>query len=736
MLPKRLAVTALLASALTSTLAAQQFDATWEALGKHTPPAWFSNTKFGIFIHWGVYSVPSFCDTSTYSEWYQHWLDTNSHGGLVRNFHERVYGKDFAYRQFAEQFRAELWNPEEWAKIFARAGAGYIVITSKHHDGFCLWPSAIASEARGYPWNAVQTGPKRDLLGELATAVRKEGIKFGTYYSFLEWHNPLFEKSIPDYAEKVMFPQVKELIERYHPDLFWPDGEWEHPDTTWSSPQLLQWLYANVPNPESFLVNDRWGKGLRGRTGDFFTTEYGDGGGGGDSYSGQRAFEECRGIGHSFAFNRAENYDVYLSRTEAVRTLIDMVSRGGNLLLDIGPAADGTIPLIMVDRLYAIGDWLKTNGEAIHGTTKSPFRSTPWGRATQKGETVYLHLYDWPKSGRLVVPLTNSAKGARVLGEGAVPVQQTEEGLVVDLRSAHGCEHATVVAIDLVGAPTEQMWFVPDGDGVITLPANCAKIDGKNLKLQAQVDRHASATVHALASWNTRGDAATWELVAPGKATRSYLVELELAVAPGSQGGTMVASFGTDSLEWTIPEATGGWQDYRRVVIGTVHRQSPQSLRIMARDIQGQGLCNLRAVRLVPDTRSAELNDGDTSARDTTLATLLRGMDASLKGGKPEEVAALYADDAALQLPGATSITGRAAIDAFWREHKATASFTMEVANTSGRGDLAVQQGRCTWVSGHGPNRWNTDVTDFVLTWRQQPDNSWRIVSHVAWPAR
>src|SRR5262249_42386976 len=151
----------------------------WEQLDARPIPQWFQDARFGIFIHWGVYSVPSFCHTSTYSEWYQHWLDTNSHDGLVRQFHDRVYGKDFAYRDFAAQFRAELWDPAAWAQTFQRAGADYIVITSKHHDGFCLWPDPVASDVRGYPWNATVTGPRRDLLGELAAAVRKEGVRFG-----------------------------------------------------------------------------------------------------------------------------------------------------------------------------------------------------------------------------------------------------------------------------------------------------------------------------------------------------------------------------------------------------------------------------------------------------------------------------------------------------------------------------------------------------------------------------
>ncbi|MCA8977918.1 MAG: alpha-L-fucosidase [Planctomycetes bacterium] len=727
---------ALLPALFAVPLPAQEFAPNWESLAGHRPPAWFGDAKFGIFIHWGVYAVPSFCDTSTYSEWYQHWLDTGSHGGLVRKFHERVYGADFEYRQFAEQFRAELWDPAQWAAIFKRAGAQYIVITSKHHDGFCLWPSDIASEVRGYPWNAAATGPRRDLLGELAQAVRAEGIRFGLYYSFMEWHNPLFDKSIPDYVERVMFPQVKDLIARYRPDILWPDGEWNHPDTTWRSTELLSWLYANVPNEDSFIVNDRWGKGLRGRRGDFFTTEYGDFGNGGDSYSGQRAFEECRGIGHSFAFNRLEDYDIYLSRTEAVRTLIDMVSRGGNLLLDIGPDADGTIPLIMVDRLFAIGDWLRTNGEAIHGTTRSPFRDTPWGRATQKGNTVYLHVYDWPQSGRLVLPLRNEATAARVLGEGVVPVRRTDAGIVVDLRAAHGHEHATVVAVELDGAPVEDTRFLPDGDGMTTLPVTVARLVGDELKLEKHVDRHASATLQNLGYWSKVGDSVVWDDVVVDTGTAPLLIELEMAVAPGSEGGTVGWQCAGREGEFVIPNDTGAWQRYERVVIGgfTAH-PGASSLTLTAKAVKGQALLNLRTVRLVPDRSGKIVGAAVAEVATPDFAAILRGMEQALEAGRCADVAAVYADDADVLGSGGVAVAGREAIDAYWAKFGKAEKWRLDIRSTEGAGDLFVQAGRSR-LERRVDGALRTSIVDFVLTWRRQGDGAWRIVSDVYWPVR
>ena len=233
-------MTVLAMFAIGALLIAQQetrndYEPNWESLETHPTPEWFEDGKFGIFIHWGVYSVPSFCDTSTYSEWYQAWLDGNAHDGLEREFHEKNYGKDFEYREFAPMFRAEMWDPAEWARIFKRAGAEYVVLTSKHHDGYCLFPSEEASAARGYPWTSTEVGPQRDIVGELMQAVREEGMHPGLYYSFMEWHNPLYESDKPRYVQEVMIPQIKYLISEYQPDVFWPDGEWDFPDTLWRS---------------------------------------------------------------------------------------------------------------------------------------------------------------------------------------------------------------------------------------------------------------------------------------------------------------------------------------------------------------------------------------------------------------------------------------------------------------------------------------------------------------------
>ena len=587
-----------------------EYEPDWASLETHPTPEWFEDAKFGIFIHWGVYSVPSFCDTSTYSEWYQHWLNTNSHGGKVTKFHADNYGEDFKYREFAPMFRAEMWDPAEWASIFKRSGAEYIVLTSKHHDGFCLWPSDVASDSRGYPWDSMRTGPRRDLVGELFEACRDEGVRPGLYYSFMEWESPLYSKSDKsEYVDTLMIPQIKDLIERYQPAVFWPDGEWDHPDTLWKSPEILEWIYENAANPEEIVVNDRWGRGLRGQVGDYTTTEYDNlGNSSGKGMRKTRPFEECRGVGHSFAFNRAENYDIYDSRTVCVQRLIDLVSRGGVLLLDIGPTADGRIPLIMVDRLLAIGDWLEVNGEAIKGTRRSPFRDLPWGRATVKGDDLYLHVFDWPANDRLEVPgLANSVRRATMLGDRKagreLVVEDTGDlGVVVDLAGLHPFEHATVIKLELDGPPSVDDSIQADASGSFLLPATAAMVEGPSLRVESYPNA-AGEAISNLGYWTDTTATANW--TAKLTAGAAYDVEFDFAVKSGAEGGRFELRCGDAMMDISIAEPTGGWNVFDRIDVGRIRIPAssgdaavPVSLRAVK--IPGEAAGNLRTLTLRP----------------------------------------------------------------------------------------------------------------------------------------
>ena len=355
------------ALALAATLGAgaqeKKFEPTWASLDQRPCPQWFLDAKFGVFIHWGVYSVPAWGKVGEYAEWYWNKMANKKPDNVWWQFHVKNYGADFDYKDFAPRFTAELFNAEQWADLFERAGIKYVVPTSKHHEGFTLWPSAEASKAYGRPWNAVEIGPKRDLMAELAKATRAHNMKFGFYYSLYEWNNPLWKTDKPRYVTEHMFPQFKDAVTRYQPALIFSDGEWDIDSKAWHSEELLAWLFNEASCKDEVVVNDRWGKDCRHHHGDYWTTEYAAG-----LKDGAHPWEESRGMAFSYGLNRAERVGDYKTGREFIMVLVDLVSRGGNLLLDIGPAADGTIPPLMEQRLLEIGDWLKVNGEAIYGS--------------------------------------------------------------------------------------------------------------------------------------------------------------------------------------------------------------------------------------------------------------------------------------------------------------------------------------------------------------------------------
>lgn len=365
---KIISLSFLLVAALFAT--AQTYSPDWQSLDTRPVPQWYKDVKFGIFIHWGVYAVPAYSSKGSYSEWYQNGLNNGDSAKL--KYHKDKFGNK-TYYHFADDFKAELFNPDEWAKVFEQSGAKYIVLTSKHHDGFALWPSKEASRDWGQPWNAVDAGPHRDLLGDLFKAVRKTSVHAGMYYSLYEWYNPLWLNDKPKYVSTHMWPQMKELINTYQPDVFWTDGDWDASDSLWKSTEFLSWLYNESPVKDKVVTYDRWGSGLRFKHGAVYTPEYQP-----DLDFEDHYWEESRGMGFSYGYNREEDAWDYNSAQSLVLQLIDKVSRGGNFLLDIGPDEHGKIPPIMQERLLQIGDWMKINGEAIYNTVrwKTP---SQWG---------------------------------------------------------------------------------------------------------------------------------------------------------------------------------------------------------------------------------------------------------------------------------------------------------------------------------------------------------------------
>lgn len=319
-------------------------------------PEWFKDAKLGIFIHWGLYSVPSYGSKESYAEWFLRGLQLKD--SLRTNFVKNTYGEDFTYKDFAPLFKAELFNPDEWANLFKKAGAKYIMLVTKHHDGFALWPSKYNRN-----WNSVDVGPKRDIVGELTKSIRKTDLKMGLYYSLAEWNHPLHRwytdphDSIGNYVDNYMIPQFKELISTYKPELIFADGEWFNTAKQWHAAELIHWYYNLVGSDA--IVNNRWGHGLDVG---FLTPEYSAG-----IKVTDRPWTEVRGIGRSFGLNRNEDLEAYGTSKELIHRFVQTVANGGGMILNVGPKADGQIPLIQQERLLQLGEWLDINGEAIYG---------------------------------------------------------------------------------------------------------------------------------------------------------------------------------------------------------------------------------------------------------------------------------------------------------------------------------------------------------------------------------
>lgn len=419
--------------------------------GEHNPsypdwefPAWLAEAKFGIFVHWGLYSVPAWAEVAgsatavedayrdhQYAEWYGNTVRIE--GSSAQAYQRANFGPGSSYEDLADLWTAEKFDAGAVLELFRQAGAKYVVPTAKHHDGFCLWDTNTT------PFNSAARGPRRDLMAELAQASRAAGLKFGAYYSgALDWHVSDFRaidsdpdifrlrRNDEDFA-RYSHAQAVELIEKFAPDILWNDIEWPDAgksDADFGVAALFRGYLRAVPEG---IVNDRWGVPSHG----YLTREYSDIGG-----LSEQHWESCRGLGRSFGVNQQETEADVLSVAELVQHLVSVVSRNGNLLLNIGLAADGTVPQIYRERLLGLGAWLASNGDAIYGTT-------PWaGQLTDEQAKHY------------AVTVGNSATYLHVLTPDA-PLPPAPLGIAGGswLGAAGSVDDSLVVPAALAGQP-------------------------------------------------------------------------------------------------------------------------------------------------------------------------------------------------------------------------------------------------------------------------------------------
>jgi alpha-L-fucosidase len=428
-LPRPLLLALALAATAAPRAAAQRDYLSETPAEKDARMQWWRDARFGMFIHWGLYAVPA----GTY------------HGERVAGIGEWIMQRAkipiSEYEQYARQFDPEKFDAQAWADLARDAGMKYIVITSKHHDGFNLFPSKVSDYDI-----ADRTPFERDPLKELAEAARKDGLRLGFYHSIMDWHHPDAQapnypeynsstKTNPNfdrYVEQYLKPELKQLVEEYDPAVLWFDGEWI-PDWTEARGRDL-YQYVRSLEPE-IIINNRVGKGRQGMQGFSRNQEVGDFGTPEQRVPPQGLpgvdWESCMTMNDTWGY---KSYDDDWKDTKTlVRTLVDAASKGGNFLLNIGPKADGTIPEPIVSRLREMGAWMRENGESIYGTTASPYAEQPsWGRFTRKGDTLYAHVFEWPKDGRLALPGA-PARAYLLADRKPLEVERTAGGAVVHL---------------------------------------------------------------------------------------------------------------------------------------------------------------------------------------------------------------------------------------------------------------------------------------------------------------
>lgn len=558
--------------------------------------AWWREARFGMFIHWGVYSVPA----GVYKG------HQNQHIGEWHMLDYRIPVAEYA--EYAKQFNPVKFDADEWVRLAKEAGQKYIVITTKHHDGFAMFKSQASD------YNIYDATPfKRDPIKELAAACQKHGVKLGFYYSQAQdWYHPggaasgrapqpgankpveglsanhwdpAQEGSMDDYLDKIAVPQVREILSNYGKvAVIWFDTP------VGMTPERAEKFLPLLKLQPDIIVNNRLD--AKKSLGDCETPEQfipATGFPGKD-------WESCMTMNTTWGYKSFD--EKWKPTATLVRNLIDCASKGGNYLLNVGPTSEGLIPAPSVERLKEIGAWMKVNSEAIYGTTASPFSKLTWGRCTKKvtakGGTLYLHVFDWPADGKLFVPgLHSKVTKARLLANGKkITTTESQDGVTLTLPEQAPDAIASVIALDFKGPlKVEKVLPGAQADGSYVFGAETADIHNS---LYAHAKLEARGRQIVIANWDNAESRVSWDFNATR--TGTYKIKVDLA---GGGGGKLTATIGSSSASLSVPAQEANTT--KPVELGTISIGQSGVAKLELKPVKAdwKGF-DLRGVTLVP----------------------------------------------------------------------------------------------------------------------------------------